>query len=147
MANEVETVTKLQDKAVELIDQLTEGLKAVAPQMADVTLAAIRADAIGTLVISGLWSAVWVLGCVAAYRTVRAGINIAPVAKTDYRHAQNEFCLTLKARWLLWIGATGGAISAALLLVNLSCLASRIDWIAAFDPRLALALRVINKLM
>jgi hypothetical protein len=141
MANEVENATGgLEAKAVELIDQLTEGLKSVAPQMADVTLAAIQFQGVMDL-ISGV--AFVAIGSAVVYGAYRA-------AKDWAIHLPDEKLIDMWSfpKVIAMVGCcvagTGGAVGA---VINLCLLFSWSMWAAIIDPRLALALRVINKLM
>jgi hypothetical protein len=123
----------LQTKAVELIDQLTAGLKAVAPQMADVTLAAIRfqgvVNLIGDIATIGLCGVVF-------YAAMKVGLKAKAAPE--------------KAGWPFHVLMASTVVAVGSLVVagfNIGLLCNSSLWAAIIDPRLALALRVINKLM
>jgi hypothetical protein len=139
---DIEKAATLETKAVELIDQLTEGLKAVAPQMADVTLAAIRFQGVMDLISS------------LAFVIASGGIVYAACRGARWAHAlPNDPDFKHVTMWTVpklfaFVASCGaGVFGAIALIVNFTALFSWQMWAAIIDPRLSLALRVINKLM
>jgi hypothetical protein len=140
---EVEKTADLQAKAVELIDQLTAGLKAVAPQMADVTLAAIRFQGVMDL-IAGV--ATTVGSAALAYAVFRVWRKFVLAIPNEKRSYGGEEWPIEKFVGSVCAGLVGGLLCAA-TLINAVGLLSWQMWAAIIDPRLSLALRVINRLM
>lgn len=125
---------ELQTKAVQIIDQLTAGLKAVAPQMADLTLAAVHFQGVMHL-IGALAGLVLVLGLAfTAYKLMHTAVN-----RIDDNPAVAVPC---------GIGAVLGAVVALIVgSVNLMQLFDTYMWAAVVDPKLAVALQVLHKVL
>lgn len=119
----------LQSKAVELIDQLTAGLKAAAPQMADVTLAAIRFQGVMDLIFAIV---IFIPAIAAAYGMYRAWRRACSDKASDDIFGPLLF---------------GSVVVLAFNCFAVWLLLQTATWAAIVDPRIALALRVINKLM
>lgn len=130
----------LQTKAVALVDQLTAGLKAVAPQMADLTLAAIRIEAIVNLLVCIGWT---VFAGIAAYWVYRwfHWVHSWP------RQSATDKDYTVRGVIAFVAGCLGCCFLAIMQVIACIGLVSTPMWVAIIDPRLALALRVINRLM
>lgn len=131
---------KITDKALEIVDQLTEGLKAVAPQMANLTLTAVKFDAfcyLGYAIVS------LVVSVVVSFLVVK-GIKFlhrigSEIKRGDSGYHDNPF-----------IAIGQGAMGLGLLIswgITFSWFNSNYMWAALFDPRVAIALRLMDKLL
>lgn len=123
---------KLTSKALEVVDQLAAGLKAVAPQMVDVTLSAIRFYGLFYVIVGAI---TLVLSPIVIFALVKVWIWTSNI--NEYNEGGKHFggvvcCLGLISLSILLVVAT---------LVNLL---DYMKWAAVFDPRIYLALRVLN---
>lgn len=141
MANQVEQAVDLQQKAVDLIDQMTNGLKAAAPQMGEIMLKAIWIEGVVNVVFGFALAAIAVTGGILAYRSIRKLISI----KYDgFDPDKDESDTAAALAWMITI--VGAAASFIIGIVVLNWMADVQMWAAAIDPRVGLALKVLAKI-
>jgi hypothetical protein len=124
---------KLVEKGLSLVDQITEGLKAAAPQMVDVMLAAIQVQAIFWLsvgftflflAVGGNW---WLIK------------KVWPWLKKKHKESYDPTWSAL--------GVGCHMVFTILFIPALINIINVTYWAAIVDPRLAIALRVLEKVM
>ena len=119
------------EKGLSLVDKITDGLTAAAPQMIDITMMAIKFDAIFWIVVGFIFLFASSIGNYLAYKTW---------SWTIAHDRQSGDCFTM-------LSAMGHFFSCVLLIPALVNLINVYSWAALFDPRLSLALRVLDKVL
>ncbi len=123
---------ELAQKGIEIVDQIVAGLKDVAPQMADLTMAAVRFDAIYTLIIGVIFFIIAMVVLFVGYRVVRM---VWEKTKDNYDSGTPRFMIVL----LTFI------FVAVPVIVSLVHLLDKYMWAGLVDPRVALAIRALDK--
>lgn len=121
---------KLIEKGLDITDQIINGLKEAAPQMAELTLAAVRLDAVISLAIT----VVLLLSSI--------GISIFFITSLKKAFSENWD----QSKWAC-IAFSTGFVDLVVVISTIVFLVDRYMWAALVDPRIALAMRALDKVL
>lgn len=137
---------KLTDKAITIADSLVASIKAVAPQMVEVTFSAVYFQALINLLLAGVCVVVFSIILYACYLASKRAFGMREEVKISrYSDTEVKEYFPRKAYCIWWVSGVTSFGSIIFWIGGMCGLFNTLNWMAVIDPRMAVAWAVISK--